>query len=365
MKLKFKQVLFIITIALVLCLLTACSSGNEIEAFVSFMILIIIPATAIIAIVVVIITNKKEREATEKAKIEAEEKAKIEVAAKEQRLKEQKEKEKVAREKARIEYEAELQRKRSTKCIICKECSMGEKLCSNCKSRLDILQNKISKTDLLSYEALSKHLKYTKRNVINAESNDDRIYYSTYLLAIANQLNEKYYMETTLKEAYSLLEEYANIEFSKNEEFLKKYEINIETDKEECKLNISDKVTENDKKKDEKKFKCMDGDYVRSKAEREIDNFFFNNRIWHIYEYRYEHPITKEWAIPDFYLPDYNLFIEYFGLNTPEYIENREHKIKMYHSDKSINFEYLTYEDDADLNAKLLQICKKYNIPIK
>ena len=114
-----------------------------------------------------------------------------------------------------------------------------------------------------------------------------------------------------------------------------------------------------------KVFKCNDGDYVRSKAEREIDNFFFSNRIWHIYEYRYEHPTTKEWAAPDFYLPDYNLFIEYFGLDTPEYIEKREHKIKMYRSDKTIRFEYLTFEDDADLNAKLLEICKKYNIPIK
>ena len=45
--------------------------------------------------------------------------------------------------------------------------------------------------------------------------------------------------------------------------------------------------------------------------------------------------------------------------------QNKEHKIEMYQSNKSINFEYLTYEDDDRLYDKLKEICNKYKIPLK
>lgn len=114
-----------------------------------------------------------------------------------------------------------------------------------------------------------------------------------------------------------------------------------------------------------KPLRCKDGHYVRSKSEREIDNFFYDNQIWHIYESSYRHPYSQQLAYPDFYLPDYNLYIEYFGLNTNEYNEKREQKIKMYKSDHSIRFAYLTYEDDNDIYEKLKQICRLHNIPLK
>ncbi|MBR2388089.1 MAG: hypothetical protein IKB02_04905 [Clostridia bacterium] len=114
-----------------------------------------------------------------------------------------------------------------------------------------------------------------------------------------------------------------------------------------------------------KRFKCRDGEKVRSKSERDIDDFLYLNRIWHIYESEYQHPLSKQLSRPDFYLPDYNLYIEYFGMKTPEYLKKREEKIKMYNSDDSINFEYLTYEDDKVIYEKLKKICIKYSIPMK
>ena len=114
-----------------------------------------------------------------------------------------------------------------------------------------------------------------------------------------------------------------------------------------------------------KYFRCKDGEYVRSKAEREIDNFLYENRIWHIYEYEYKYSKNKRPIYPDFYLQDYNLFIEYFGLDNQKYEEKEKWKIDIYKSNKNIKFEYLTYKDDGNIYEKLKEICIKYSIPMK
>lgn len=110
-------------------------------------------------------------------------------------------------------------------------------------------------------------------------------------------------------------------------------------------------------------YRCDDGHYVRSKSERDIDNFFFNNNILHIYESKYIDPITNKEYIPDFYLPKYNLYIEYFGLNSPEYNRKREEKIEAYKRNQAINFDCLDYTDDFNITEKLQYICQKHNIP--
>ena len=129
--------------------------------------------------------------------------------------------------------------------------------------------------------------------------------------------------------------------------------------------NKAGDFTDNYMERYKKTFHCKDDDYVRSKAEREIDNFFFDNEIIHIYEIKYVHPITKEMARPDFFLPKYNLYIEYFGRKEKSYVENQKKKIKMFQSDKTINFEYITYKDDGELYGRLKEICQKYSIPLK
>ncbi len=394
---KTKTVSIITLLTFLLLTLTSCSAEDAIagliitllDALVGIIttilvaagpIMIIITVIAAIIIVFIVVIRLEKKKAAEEAEYLKREKELEEIAKKEaQRIhQEQEELLKKEREEAQRKYKEELERKRKTKCIICHECSMGNTLCTNCQSRLDMLRNEVPRAATVSYEALSKHYKASMQRVINMTANEDKIYYSTYLLAVADKLNQKYYIDRASKNAYSFLKDYSELNFTINEELLKRYNLNGEPDAElpapivEIKtpqISLKDLAEQKEdkaaKQQNGKTFRCNDGDHVRSKAEREIDNFFYANRIWHIYEYRYEHPITKEWASPDFYLPDYNLFIEYFGLNTPEYIEKREHKIKMYRSDKSIRFDYLTYEDDADLNAKLLEICKKHEIPLK
>ncbi len=71
----------------------------------------------------------------------------------------------------------------------------------------------------------------------------------------------------------------------------------------------------------------------RSKAEVQIARLLDREGI----AFRYEHPLavvdrkrTRIWY-PDFYLPEYGMIIEYFGMNDdPGYRERAEHKMQVY-----------------------------------
>lgn len=106
-------------------------------------------------------------------------------------------------------------------------------------------------------------------------------------------------------------------------------------------------------------YRCSDGHFVRSKAEREIDNFLFNNDITHVYEYHYISLDGTEY-FPDFYIPKYHLIIEYFGINKDNYLKTKNQKITTYKNDRRYNFEYLTPDQDNDFEFYLTKIFKKY-----
>jgi hypothetical protein len=71
----------------------------------------------------------------------------------------------------------------------------------------------------------------------------------------------------------------------------------------------------------------------KSRAEVQIANLLDRERI----AYRYEHPLAvidrgkvRIWY-PDFYLPDYGMIIEYFGIRgDADYDRRTEHKMKVY-----------------------------------
>ena len=57
------------------------------------------------------------------------------------------------------------------------------------------------------------------------------------------------------------------------------------------------------------------GEVVRSDSERRIADYFTGNGI----RYQYEKPAMNRWGLkrisrPDFYLPDYGVYVEYWGL---------------------------------------------------
>lgn len=75
---------------------------------------------------------------------------------------------------------------------------------------------------------------------------------------------------------------------------------------------------------------CRDGHVVKSKSEREIDNYLFSNKIAHAYEKALI--IDGETFHPDFYLPELKVYIEHWGYDESnyEYTRRKDYKIKKY-----------------------------------
>ena len=102
-------------------------------------------------------------------------------------------------------------------------------------------------------------------------------------------------------------------------------------------------------------YKCEDGRKVRSKSEKIISDFLFKYGIRTIYEKTvYYYPNEKETITlhPDFYLPDYDCYIEHNGMNTKSYKANKEKTEEMY---KTLGYKVIvtTETDLADIEAKL------------
>jgi len=80
----------------------------------------------------------------------------------------------------------------------------------------------------------------------------------------------------------------------------------------------------------------LQGEEVKSHAERAIADYFLKNGI----SYEYEHKI-RGIGKPDFYLPDYDVVVEYWGLVDAKdeglrnrYVRNMRWKMAQYHSRK-------------------------------
>lgn len=120
---------------------------------------------------------------------------------------------------------------------------------------------------------------------------------------------------------------------------------------------------------------------VKSLEEIIIANFLFINGIEYEYESDYKYStISKDFRQykPDFYLPDYDLYIEHFGINEEgrcpqypkleeiKYLQGIEWKRKI-HEEKGTKMEetYSFEHKQGKLISKLISIMNKYKIPLK
>ena len=74
------------------------------------------------------------------------------------------------------------------------------------------------------------------------------------------------------------------------------------------------------------------GEKVKSKAEKQIADYFANSNIRYAYEWKAQTDGTifkRTFAHPDFYLPDYNVYVEYWGLVSASKDYRRVMKWKM------------------------------------
>ncbi len=80
-----------------------------------------------------------------------------------------------------------------------------------------------------------------------------------------------------------------------------------------------------------------------------MKNFFYNNKIRSVYEktiYYQENGETKT-VHPDFYLPDYDLYIEYNEIKKKSYLQNKEYTKNIYNK---LNMKVVIMNDE-DLNS--------------
>ncbi|MGD0146060.1 MAG: zinc-ribbon domain-containing protein [Nitrososphaerales archaeon] len=83
----------------------------------------------------------------------------------------------------------------------------------------------------------------------------------------------------------------------------------------------------------------LQGEHVKSRAEQRIADYFTENGIRYVYEKgaQTDALIFKQtFAHPDFYLSDYNVYVEYWGLvdASKEYQRNMKWKMVQYHKNK-------------------------------
>lgn len=117
---------------------------------------------------------------------------------------------------------------------------------------------------------------------------------------------------------------------------------------------------------------------VKSYGEMEIANFLYLNGIEYVYEKAYEIDTrTQEYGqyYPDFYLPEYNLYIEYFGIdkngNPPAYFKNdyvssMKWKRELHKSSSTEMIEAYAYENfDGTLLSELERKLSEKNVVFK
>ena len=108
--------------------------------------------------------------------------------------------------------------------------------------------------------------------------------------------------------------------------------------------------------------KAKDGRYVRSLSEKIIIDYFFDNYIRVVYEKTIPYISKKgehKELHPDFYLTDYNLYIEFNGLTSKEYLKKKEYANKIY-KEKGLNVEILESDDINDIEATMGKLLDKY-----
>lgn len=101
-------------------------------------------------------------------------------------------------------------------------------------------------------------------------------------------------------------------------------------------------------------YTCKDGHIVKSKSERDIDNYFFDNNIRHVYE---KEIITDEDITihPDFYLPDLKVYLEHWGYGKENKAYTAQKQLKMDYYRRSHTTLICTYEasDSQNIEARL------------
>ena len=94
-------------------------------------------------------------------------------------------------------------------------------------------------------------------------------------------------------------------------------------------IKIKKALKKPEKREKPTSFKCLDGHIVKSKGELIIDNHLHRLGIQHDYEPTIKVQGNK--IKTDWYLPEYRVYIEYWGFYGKDYMKRKDEKIRLYH----------------------------------
>ncbi len=93
-------------------------------------------------------------------------------------------------------------------------------------------------------------------------------------------------------------------------------------------------------------YRCEDGHYVCSKSEMLIDNWLYSHGICHDYEKAVFSISGTDQFICDFYIPFYNIYIEFRGLDSVLNKQYQEKKVIKTNFYKINNYRLVDISDD-------------------
>lgn len=238
-------------------------------------------------------------------------------------------------------------------CIICGEPSHEKNFCPNCYKDIKIFYKDITHLNDIHH---AKEYYYNLKNSIfwinkidYAKKACKKLYAVAQIIDEFKNINQK---QIAIKDIKYLL--------NKKTEYLKDKEIEtpepiIENDDFQ---DISEEIADY-RRMYPATIRCKDGHYVRSNNEKTIDDRLYEKRIFHEYETRYKAKDGQSYY-PDFYLPDANVFIEYFGVSENQ--EKNNKKRKLFLQDNDYKFEFIEHTKAGILDEVVYDIIDKYNL---
>lgn len=254
--------------------------------------------------------------------------------------------------------------------------SLGEFYMANKSNSLETIETKIKKMELDSNNInFNKQLNAIKSWVKDIYKEED---IRVAILKTKNFIKtfKEEIIRITNKEELDLLNEFVEKIIKFNESLKNVFDSKNNDEKIKLQEEINEKV--------EKLYanrKTLKLEKVKSIEELIIANYLFSCGVKYVYEGNYKYDTSDKnhrQYKPDFYLPDYDIYIEHFGINEEgkcpqyseaeeaSYIEGINWKRELHKKNKTIMEETYSYEHkQGKLIVKLNSILRKYKIPIK
>lgn len=248
-----------------------------------------------------------------------------------------------------VKEEVKSKESKNTECVICHKDSSGNPLCKKCYFETKSQEDQVDR-NRPAFE-LKDHYFNLKSATYRIVSFDNVLKNCKMLVSIANVVQSSH-DDTSLTSR--VINDIDEIVKSKQKKEVKSTSYTEQSDSQKSAI-----------------MRTLDGHIVKSYGEVEVDDILYNNHICHCYEKEVdeissaERCLKSDWFIP--VVGNKGIYIEYWGMNTPEYLKNKEEKRKLYKENNVplIEVEKDDVKDKTGLQTRILREYKKLKEEIK